>query len=117
MELRHLKKSIIKDFITKKIATDDKWAIRTLRLLYASQTESERSGNKSLAINKRGFSRNDAEVLTPLAKQSILTDDQMKLIHEILPKYWKQVYRASLKQKLLKLIISSFPGEQQELKF
>jgi hypothetical protein len=111
-----LTKRTIKDFITKKIASNSTWAIRTLKLLYALQTNSEKNSAKSLAINKQGFSKNDAEILTHLAKQTVLTENQLSLLHIILPKYWKQVYKACDKQKMHKSIIASFPVEQQELK-
>jgi len=103
-----MKKSIIYNFIKQKLATDKKWQIKALLAIYQRQTIEERNSNSTIIHNDVGFSGCDAEILSSFAKQWLskwfLSPKQAAILAHKMPKYWKQIYDISDKEKLMKII-------------
>jgi hypothetical protein len=96
----------VESFMKAMLATDDRWAIRALLVVYSFQTPSERKNHISIEENVSGFSKFDAQCLTRLAikakRGSKLSTDEIKKLKTIMPKYAVQVANASDKEKLIK---------------
>ena len=97
-------KKALRGFVREMVATDVRWALRALVVVYSFQTESEKVAEQTSVQNCVGFTGCDAEFLTSLAKQyerrGSLSDKQIALLHKVMPKYWKQLIDASDKEKL-----------------
>ncbi len=91
--------------IREKLATNEKWALRALTVIYQGQTDQEQSALTTIEANSVGFSAFDAEILTSFAQQverwersdptrrypSPLSPKQMALLFKRIPKYAQQV--------------------------
>jgi len=97
-------KKLIKGFIRMKLATNDAWALRALRVIYSRQTADEQETGTTCHSNNVGFSGIDAEFLTSLANQyqnrGSLSFKQLKILHKIMPKYWRQILEMSDVEKV-----------------
>lgn len=84
-------------FIKEKLATDDRWAIRGLMVVYANQTEDEQLTGHTREANGVGFTAFDDEILTSFAEQFTkrrsLSPKQLTLLHKMMPKYATQIER------------------------
>lgn len=80
------------------IESNDKAAIRALLVVYANQTESEKSSHAAAEHNGIGFSQMDAEILTSFAqfygRAGFLSAKQMTILRKKIVRYWKQVLTA-----------------------
>lgn len=103
-----IKKSLIKEFVQKKLSADPVWVKRALLRIYDLQTRDEQHMQGTIYNNGVGFSGTDGRILTSLAKQLIktgyLSNKQMELLMKKMPKYWKQIVEISDKEKLNALI-------------
>ena len=97
-------KKALKAFVREMVATDSRWTLRALRVIYSFQTDTEKATEQTSVHNTVGFTGCDAEFLTSLAKQyerrGSLSDRQMKILYRVMPKYWRQLIDASNKEKL-----------------
>lgn len=63
--------------------------------VYARQDEHEKTSGQATELNGEGFSKCDSEILTSLSQflleRGFLTAKQMAIVHQSLPKYWRQV--------------------------
>lgn len=95
-----------KESIKEKLSTNVKWIEKALILLYSHQTEEEKEEGVTTQENHKGFNYNDALILSQFAilimTGSTLTEYQLEIAKEKLPKYWKQIL----------LYIQSNPNEQ-----
>lgn len=98
-----------KEFIKDKIRTDVRWTIRTIEILYNRQTSDEQVNGQTFFRNGRGFNGRDSGIFTSFYHQiqkrrkvidsgvrpwyfpTLLSEDQLKICHQHLPKYWGQV--------------------------
>jgi hypothetical protein len=64
-----IKKKQIESFIRNKISTDDRWALRTLIIMYEHQTADEVRIEQTKMNNSIGFTGFDAKLMTSFAKQ------------------------------------------------
>ena len=112
-------KKALKGYVREMIATDARWALRALVVIYSFQTESEKVAEQTSVHNTVGFTGCDAEFLTSLAKQyerrGFLSEKQMKILYRVMPKYWRQIIDASDKEKLEKSYEKYLEKKAEEL--
>lgn len=87
---QHTKHSVIQELCTNK-----EWIEHALLLLYSYQTEEEKEEGVTSEDNGKGFNYNDGLIfsqyaLVLLANKS-LTDYQLDVCKQKIPKYWKQI--------------------------
>lgn len=84
-----------KEFIRGQLRTSRTWAIRALMLMYECQTFIEKTVVKTIIKNGIGFSKADDEAMSVftvrLKVHQKLTDNEWRVIHKTMQKYWKQV--------------------------
>lgn len=81
-------------FIRTKIAEDDKWAIRALKVIAANQVAGELEDENVKYHNGIGFTPTDAPFLCSLAKQAEtrpLSIKQMTYVKKLMVKYAGQI--------------------------
>ena len=123
-----IKKKQIEQFIRNKIATDDRWALRTLIIMYKHQTATEKQAEKTVENNRVGFTGWDSKLMTSFAKQYLgrvqsekeldprrLSKKQMDIIKKTMKKYWKQVYDNSDELKLLQQVAADLAKNGTQL--
>ena len=85
--------------LKQKLATDDRWALRALTLVYRNQTADEQNAQQTLEHNGIGFSGPDAEILSSFAQQyqrrGSLSPKQMHVLKRKIPSYAGQIVRAA----------------------
>jgi hypothetical protein len=90
------KEEIIQEW-KRKIATDKRWAIRALIVIYENQTADEKDIGVTKHNNGVGFNGTDAELLTSFAQQvnagRNLSQRQTDYLFKKMPKYAGQLYR------------------------
>jgi DUF438 domain-containing protein len=115
-------KKITLEFVRAQLRSNKVWAIKALvRIFKENQTSQEQTLEATTVDNGIGFTGVDANFLSSLAKQYIemgsLSDNQIKCLFKMMPKYSKQVFEFSDKEKLTKMVSNSLPqGVQKELK-
>lgn len=96
------------DFIRKQISTNKAWACRALMAIFERQTEDEKNSQETIHENGMGFTGNDANFMTAMAKSYLqyhnLTDKQMFYVYKKIGKYAGQIYKISDKEKLVALM-------------
>ena len=93
-------------FFKAKIATEAKWAIRALEVIYQYQTAAEKAQNVTTDHNGVGFSGANAEILSRFAQQvaswkaasvkkykTPLSEKQVALLFKRMPSYAAQLIR------------------------
>ena len=102
------------EFIRKQITTNKAWACKALMAIFARQTEDEKNSQETIHENGMGFTGNDANFLTAMAKSYLqyhnLTDKQMFYVYKKIGKYAGQIHKISNKEKLAKAM-----GIKQEI--
>lgn len=110
-------KRMIRDFIKAKIATDDRWLLKSLKKVYSLQTAEEKAVERTRFHNCVGFTGHDAEYLSSLANQlqnkGWLSPKQKTQLRKMMPKYWKQIYGMCDLDKLQNQIVTA--KEQNQL--
>ena len=108
-----------RDFLKRKLATDYRWALRALEVVYNNQTSSEKDTSTTHVENGIGFTGHDAPILTSFylfqKKWKFLSKKQTSLLHKKIPKYWEQVLKVSDQAKLSAAYIEDMA--QQNLNF
>ena len=83
--------------LKERLASDDRWALRALTLVYRNQTDDEQHAQATLEHNGIGFSGPDAEILSSFAQQcqrrGTLSPRQMHVLKRKMPSYAGQVMR------------------------
>ena len=83
--------------LKERLASDDRWALRALALVYRNQTADEQNAQATLEHNGIGFSGPDAEILSSFAQQyqrrGMLSPRQMHVLKRKMPSYAGQVLR------------------------
>jgi hypothetical protein len=122
-----IKKKQIESFIRNKISTDDRWALRTLIIMYEHQTADEKRVEQTNMNNSIGFTGFDAKLMTSFAKQYLsrakdkeldarhLSKKQMEIVKKTMQKYWKQVYNNSDELKLLQQVAADIAKSGTQL--
>ena len=91
--------------LKERLATDDRWALRALKLVYRNQTADEQAKQQTIEHNGIGFSGPDAEILSSFAQQyqrrGTLSPRQMNLLRRKMPSYASQVARAADTTRLM----------------
>lgn len=86
-----------KEYITAKLATDDRWLVRGLLAIYARQTDDEKNSETAKEDNGIGFNAFDALILTDLVNQvkrtNYLSKRQIALVRQKMKKYAGQLAR------------------------
>ena len=92
------KKALLAE-LKRRLATDDRWALRALTLVYRNQTADEQHAQATIEHNGIGFSGPDAEILSSFAQQyqrrGRLSPKQMNLLKRKIPSYARQVARVA----------------------
>lgn len=92
-------KTNIEKYVRHMLATDARWALRALVLVYSNQTADEQTSGTTKEENGIGFTGCDAEFLTSCAKQynkrNTLTVKQITWVQRKIAKYAGQVMRAA----------------------
>ncbi len=82
-------------FIREKLASDDRWVLRGLLVIFSNQTAEEQATASTTKLNGIGFTGVDAEFLTSLATQyqtrKSLSPKQMTYLRKKMPKYSRQL--------------------------
>ncbi len=83
--------------IREKLATDHEAAAKALAVLYSYQTPEEQQGIHTDEVNGVGFSKYDSDILSSFAQQLQagyqLSQRQLEIAFDKLPKYASQLYR------------------------
>ena len=91
--------------LKRRLATDDRWALRALTLVYRNQTADEQNAQQTIEHNGIGFSGPDAEILSSFARQyqrrGSLSPKQMHLLKRKIPSYAGQVARVADTTRLM----------------
>ena len=91
--------------LKERLATDDRWALRALKLVYRNQTAYEQATQQTIEHNGIGFSGPDAEILSSFAQQyqrrGTLSPKQMNVLRRKMPSYAGQVMRAADTERLM----------------
>lgn len=89
----------VKDFVKYMLSVNSKWAIKALTVIYTYQTNEEKNSLHTNELNGVGFGKFDAEILSSLCKQynsgRPLTQNQLGVLFNRMPKYWKQIIEIS----------------------
>jgi len=84
-----------KAFIQDKLRNDIKWTYGALLKIYGFQTAEEQDSECTKDWNAVGFTGADGEILTSFAKALLkyrkLTERQLAITKNKMPKYWKQI--------------------------
>ena len=104
MPAHKITKKALKLFLRQKLATDKRWALRALERIYERQTQAEKATRSTRVWNKVGFSGVHAEIMSSFAEQyarrGSLSSKQMAILQKIIPKYTRQIFELSNRQKL-----------------
>lgn len=88
-----------KDYLQNLIRTNDKALIRSIHVIYGRQTDGEKMYGITKEHNGMGFGKIDAEFFTQIVVQlkhgQQLTDRQMAIARNKMPKYWRQLMQVS----------------------
>ncbi len=80
------------------LVNNNEWLVRGMLVLFARQTEDEKSSLDTRYRNARGFNSSDAFILTSFSKQwnarNWLSDRQLIRMRKLMPKYAAQLARA-----------------------
>jgi len=98
-----LKKTLY-SFIQHKLHTDRNWQTKALIAIFDRQTENEKRAESTLLHNDIGFTGCDGQILASFAKQWLgrkwLSEKQFYILARRIPRYWRQIYDISDKNKL-----------------
>jgi len=90
--------NLTKDSIKALLKTNNTFAVKGLLIVFNNQTEMEKASERTSLLNGKGFGAFDAELLTSFAKQwnarKWLSDKQLSILHNRMPKYAGQVLEA-----------------------
>ena len=110
-EVTKVTKSAIKTYLKKRLK-EPKQAVKALLKVYEFQTASEQQSESTREHNNVGFSAYHANILSKFAKQyqerkrdkwpenRLLSEKQIKIVTEIMPKYWRQIAEVSNRDAL-----------------
>ena len=91
--------------LKERLATDGRWALRALTVVYRNQTAYEQATQQTIEHNGIGFSGPDAEILSSFAQQyqrrGTLSPKQMNVLRRKMPSYAGQVMRAADTERLM----------------
>lgn len=109
--MKSTKKNVIA-FVRKQLGENKAWATKALvRIFNENQMPDEKNSESTIHDNGIGFSGVDSKFLSSLAKQAIetgsLSDKQMVFVFRLMPRYSRQVYSFSDKEKLTKMVEES----------
>lgn len=93
----------IKEVVKQQLATNQRWQLKAVQLLYSYQTKDEQKSEQTNESNGVGFTAFDAPILTDIAEKarySRLQNYHYGILSKRLPKYWKQIMKASDPEKL-----------------
>ena len=92
------KKDLIEQ-LRHRIASNDRWALRTLMRIYQNQTADEQCREATIERNGIGFTGPDAEIMTSFARQyqrrGCLSPKQMIILRRRIPAYARQIVQGS----------------------
>lgn len=95
---------LIKPFLQRKLGTEPTWALHGLLRIFERQTADEQRRDVTVERNGVGFTGMDAEILSSFAHQikqgRMLSEKQMTIVFEKMPKYWRQLLEVSDAKKL-----------------
>ena len=93
-------KKDLEQVLKEQLRTQPKVALKALERLYENQTADERASKSTRYYNEVGFSGVDSTFLSSLAEQYLsrgrLSENQMRYLHKLLPKYAGQLVRNSI---------------------
>ena len=88
-----------KDYLQELVRTNDRALIKSILVIYERQTDEEKYSGQTTEHNGRGFGKIDAEFFTQIVVQLKhgypLTDRQMAVARNKMPKYWRQLMQVS----------------------
>jgi hypothetical protein len=108
--MKKITKKEEKEFVKEKLATDQRWALKALIEIFNFQTLAEQKSKNTIDYNGVGFTGTDGRILSSLAQQfkkkRRLSEKQMDILYQKMPKYWGQIIKISNKEQLHLLIQS-----------
>lgn len=115
---KKITKKAMTEFVQQKLATDDKWAKKALKVINGRQTKAERVCAQTAEANGVGFSMTHA-FLSKYAefyeKRGFLSPKQMATVKKFIKKYHRQIIEVSDVDKLEKAFHSDPINLQQKL--
>lgn len=106
--MKKITKKEEKEFVKEKLATDQRWALKALLEIFNFQTLDEQKSKDTIDHNGVGFTGTDGRILSSLAQQfkkkRRLSEKQMDIVYQKMPKYWGQIVKISNKEQLHSLI-------------
>ncbi len=97
--------NVVKTFVVERLSTNDAWAVKALVRLYDFQTREEQRIECAIQRNYSGFNKPDSRILSSFAKQYLrkgwLSEKQLWVLKQRIPKYWKQIIEISNWKQLL----------------
>ena len=107
------------EFVKHKLATDIKWSLRALVVIYNSQSDEEKMYSKASKRNNIGFNKVDAKRLTYIAefftRYHYISDSSIRTVQRLIPKYWNQILNASDVKKLEHLYRNYIVNREQDM--
>ena len=104
-------KIAVQSYVKNMLGTNKGWAQKALLRIYAHQTEDEQKHESTEDMNGVGFTGVDGEILSSFSSQLIrrgsLSDKQMAIVYQKMPKYWNQIIMLSDQEALLQLVKKS----------
>jgi hypothetical protein len=110
----------------EQLATQAKWAIRAMELVYANQTKAEQTAEQTTEDNGVGFTGLDGKILASFAKQVLrwrdekehkypcpLSPKQMALVYKKMPKYAKQVLGMIDAENIFPVVKATAPAHKE----
>ena len=100
-----------KEFVRDKLRNDPKWTLMALLKIYDFQTADEQQFEYTSDANNVGFTGADGEILTSFAKGLLkyrtLTERQMAITKNKMPKYWRQILNNTNHERLEAMMIAA----------
>lgn len=88
-----------KDYLQELVRTNDRALIKSILVIYERQTDEEKYSGQTTEHNGQGFGKIDAGFFTQIVVQLKhgypLTDRQMAVARNKMPKYWRQLMQVS----------------------
>lgn len=93
--MKKVTKKAVREYLRKKLSTDETWATRCLVVIYGRQTKGEQTIQDTREPNGVGFTGIDGNILSSFAefyqRNNYLSPKQMKILLKKAKKYWKQI--------------------------
>ena len=88
-----------REYLQNLVRTNDRALVKSILVIYERQTEEEKHSGQTTEHNGKGFGKIDSEFFTQIVVQLKhgypLTDRQIAVARNKMPKYWRQLMQVS----------------------